>query len=178
MSVKVMMWADVLTMGLLLDDEQGKEATGLYFSALRLSQLALIMAPVVTWVVMPLASRAYARSAQEFDELVRRSLQIGLTVAIPLTALLALNADVVISVLQGSEYEPASRALRVLACMFVFTYVNMLGSTFLQVRGEGWVVVRATLATIVVDVVLVVLLVPSPIAASAKAERASGPPWH
>lgn len=160
LSVRVMSWADVLTMGFLLPDERGKDATGLYVSALRLSQLALILAPVVTWVVMPLASRARERSAAEFDELIRRSLQVGLTVAIPITALLSLNAGVVMGVMQGQRFEPAGRALSILACMFVFTYVNMLASTFLQIRGEGWVVVRATLATIVIDVTLVLLLVP------------------
>jgi O-antigen/teichoic acid export membrane protein len=147
-------------MGLLLRDDRGIEATGWYFSALRLSQLALILAPVVTWVVTPLASRALERSALEYRTLVRRSMQIGLTIAIPLTVVLALNADVVIEVLQGPKYAPASKALRVLSCMFVFTYVNMLAGTFLQVSNRGWVVVRATIATIAVDLVLLLVLVP------------------
>ena len=160
LAVRVMMWLDVTIMGVMLSDTRGKEATGLYFSAARLSQLALILAPVATWVLMPLASRTFQRSADEFGRLVRRTLQTGLTITIPLTALLALNADVVISVIQPPSYVPASRALRVLACMFVFTYLNILASTFLQIRGDGWVVVRATVATIVVDFVVLLVLVP------------------
>ena len=160
LAVRVMMWLDVTVMGIMLTDARGKEATGLYFSALRLGQLALILAPVATWVLMPLASRSFHRSAYEFQRLVQRSFQTGLTIAIPLTALLAMNADVVISILQPPAYFPASRALRVLACMFVFTYLNILASTFLQIRGEGWWVVRATIATIVVDLFMLLILVP------------------
>lgn len=160
LAVRVMMWLDVTLMGVMLSDERGKTALGLYFSAVRLAQLALILAPVALWVLTPLASRALARSQEEFQRLVRRSFQNGITIALPLTALLALNSDVVIAVLQPASYRPASKALRVLAAMFVLTYLNILASTFLQIRGDGWVVVRSTIATIVVDLVLVLTLVP------------------
>jgi O-antigen/teichoic acid export membrane protein len=158
--VRVAMWLDVTIMGIVLTDDEGIKATGWYFSALRLSQLALILAPVVTWVVTPLASRAYERSASEYRHLIRRSMQAGLTIAIPLSAVLALNADVVINIMQGPDYAPASRPLRVLSCMFIITYVNMLAGTFLQVSQRGWVVVRATVTTISVDLLLLVILIP------------------
>jgi O-antigen/teichoic acid export membrane protein len=147
-SVKVITWMDVAMVGLITNDNK---ETGYYNIALRISALALLLAPLIQWVVIPMAARAADRSRADFAQLVKRSFQWVLCAGVPMSLLLGLNADIVIrTFLKG--YLPAIPALRILSAVIALSYVSMLGATLLIADGRSWRVVRITFVTISIDI--------------------------
>ncbi len=149
-SVKVITWMDVAMVRLITNDDK---ETGYYNIALRISALALLLAPLIQWVVIPLASRAADRSRADFAQLVHRSFQWVLCAGVPLSLLLGLNADVIIRTAL-KEFLPAIPALRILSAVIALAYVSMLGATLLIADGRSWRVVRITFVTIAVDIAM------------------------
>jgi O-antigen/teichoic acid export membrane protein len=149
-SVKVITWMDVAMVRLITNDDK---ETGYYNIALRISALALLLAPLIQWVVIPLASRAAERSRDDFAQLVHRSFQWVLCAGVPLSLLLGLNADIIIKTAL-KEFLPAIPALRILSAVIALAYVSMLGATLLIADGRSWRVVRITFVTIAVDITM------------------------
>ncbi len=146
-SVKVISWLDVAMVKLLTGDDA---ETGYYHIALRISALALLLAPLIQWVVLPMAARAAERSRNDFAELVKRSFQWVLCAGVPLSLLLGLNADILISTALP-DFTPSIPALRILSGVIALAYVSMLGATLLIADGRSWRVVRITFLTIAID---------------------------
>lgn len=115
----------------LIEFMVGTEEVGWYGAASAIAGLTLLVTPLIGWVLMPMFARAFARSREEFNEQIRRSLQLILMVAIPASLMITLGADVWIHLLFGSAFAPAVLALRILACMFVLTYVAIVYSMVL-----------------------------------------------
>jgi O-antigen/teichoic acid export membrane protein len=111
---------------------------GWYGSASTLANLALLVAPLISWVLMPMYARAIARSREELFQAVRRSLELILSVSIPLSLAIAVGADVWIHLVFGASFAPAATALRILAPMFVVTYVGIVCSMALTLLDRGW----------------------------------------
>ncbi len=149
-SVKVIAWLDVALVKLLTGDDA---ETGYYHIALRISALALLLAPLIQWVVLPMAARAAERSRQDFAELVKRSFQWVLCAGVPMSLLLGLNADVLIETALP-DFAPSIPALRILSGVIALAYITMLGATLLIADGRSWRVVRITFLTIAVDTVM------------------------
>ena len=135
------------------------DEVGLYRAATQLSLVALLLAPVIGWILLPLMSRAMARSEEEFWKVLRRSMEIVMTIAIPLALLVSLNADVIIHNTIGPKFDAAVPALRVLAPMFIVTYVSLVGSSALVRLNRGWFVTRVTLGGVAVNVALNLFLI-------------------
>jgi O-antigen/teichoic acid export membrane protein len=156
LSVKVISWVDVALIKLITGDDS---ETGYYTIALRISALALLIAPLIQWVVLPLASRAAERSREDFAELVRRSFQWVLCAGVPLSLMLGLNADLLIQTALKESFEPAIPSLQILSAVIALSYVSILGATLLIADGRSWRVVRITFLTIAIDIVLNVYLI-------------------
>jgi O-antigen/teichoic acid export membrane protein len=120
----------------------------------------MLLSPLLFWVVMPLVSRAQARSEEEGMAVFRRALE-GIVVAIaPVTVLISAGSDILIRVAFGAKYAPAHVGLSILSLVFVMTYMNMLFSLHLIVQGMGWSVTTISVGSVFVTSALVVLLVP------------------
>ena len=65
-------------LGALLAGMAADSEVGWYGAASSLAGLSLLLAPLIGWVLMPLLARARARSREELDELVRRSIEATL----------------------------------------------------------------------------------------------------
>lgn len=126
---------------------------GIYRFAQNLTTIAYFPGTILPWVLIPLASKAAARSAEDLLTVIRRGIEIVLGVAIPMAVLLALHADTLITTF-ASEYTPAIPIVRILAFMLISTYVVTLAVTFLQVLDRSWVVIRVALIGIAIDGVL------------------------
>jgi O-antigen/teichoic acid export membrane protein len=124
---------------------------GYYGAANTIGGLALLATPLLGSVLLPLLSRAAARSAAELEDLVRRSLQLVLTLATPISLAIALGADVWIRLLFGQAYAPAAAALAIVAPTLLITYVNILCAYVLNVQHRAWIVTRNTLIGIAMD---------------------------
>jgi O-antigen/teichoic acid export membrane protein len=88
----------------------------------------------------------------------RRSLELLLVIAIPVSLMMGLAADFVIGTIFGRAFLPSIPALQVLAPMFVLTYVAMLSAMTLVLTGRGWTTTIISLSSIAANALLNVAL--------------------
>jgi O-antigen/teichoic acid export membrane protein len=154
------------TIGSMLDGAMMKnlssaEELGWYGGAKRIAAVALLLSPLVSWILMPLLTRARARSDDEFFAVLRRATEAVLVGAIPVTMMLSVGADVWIHVLyHKAPYDPAIPTLRVLAPSFVLTYVAVLLSTALILFDRGWQVTLVSIGSLALQPFLITFMVP------------------
>jgi len=148
---------DVSLMSFLTSDAE----VGWYGAAQNLAGLALMITPLMGWVLLPMFSRAAAVSEQHLDAIVRRTLEAVLSAAVPVTLLLGLGADVIIPTVFGPAFAPAVGSLRILAPIFILTYVAMVAATVLIRLERGWAVTAISLSGLVVNALLNWLLIPA-----------------
>jgi O-antigen/teichoic acid export membrane protein len=146
--------ADTL-LGFLANDRE----VGWFGLASTLAQIAELLAPLMGAVVLPLFSRIAARSYAELREVMRRTLELVLVFAISGTVVLGLGADVWVAIVGGPEYAPSVLPLRLLAPVFLLTYVGMLCADYLYLHGRSWAVTATCLGGLVLNSVVVATLV-------------------
>jgi O-antigen/teichoic acid export membrane protein len=132
---------------------------GWYAASSQVSNLGLVLVPLITGVCLPMFSRAQSRSEEELGVSIRRSLEVILMLAIPASLAIYLGADVWIRVLGGPGFEPAARSLRTIAPIFILTYVAILSASFLNLIDRAWTVTRSCLLGIFVNAALNVGLI-------------------
>jgi O-antigen/teichoic acid export membrane protein len=147
---------DITTLGFVVHDDT---IVGYYAAAANLAGLSLMMVPLMFSVLMPLMTRSFRRSPDEFWAVVRRAIAGLLTVAMPVTLFLALGAELWIRVVFGRAFGQSAVALRALAPQFVFTYVAMLLSMSLIVTGRAWTLTRISVTGLLLNPVLTVALI-------------------
>jgi O-antigen/teichoic acid export membrane protein len=133
---------------------------GWYTASARLAGPALLLAPLIQWVLLPVASRAAERSAEELALVMRRAFRAILPLSIPLSVALVILSEPLVRLLLGKPYLPSIAILRILAPMFILTYAAMLASTFLIRNDRAWLVARITLAGICLNSLLNAVLIP------------------
>jgi len=148
---------DVSLMSFLTSDVE----VGWYGAAQNLAGLALLITPLIGWVLLPMLSRAAARSEQDLDAVVRRAFEAVLSAAAPVTLLLGLSAGVLVPTVFGAEFAPAAASLRILAPMFVLTYAAMVASTVLIRLERGWAVTAISLSGLGANALLNAFLIPA-----------------
>jgi O-antigen/teichoic acid export membrane protein len=95
-----------------------------------------MVTPMIGWVLMPLFARARARSDEEYTQVMRRSLELVLAIAFPTSLFMALGAQEWVVLLYGPAYAPGGVSLKILASIFVLTYVAILSANALILTGE------------------------------------------
>lgn len=151
-AVAIMFYAriDVNIMALVLSDRE----VGWYGAAGNVAGIAMLMAPLMSAILMPQLARAAGRSNGELLGMFRRSLEIVLACAIPVSMLMFLSARLVVARVFGPAFAPAVRALELLSPMFVLTYLAMLSSTCLILQGRSWRVTVISLSSVALNAVL------------------------
>jgi O-antigen/teichoic acid export membrane protein len=132
---------DVSVLSFLTSDLE----VGWYSAAANLGSLTMLITPLIGWVLLPLMSRAAARSEEELATVTRRAMELILAASIPITLLLWLGSDVLVSVVFGAAFAPATRSLRILAPMFVLTYVAIVSAMTLVRLERGWTVTAVSM---------------------------------
>lgn len=133
---------------------------GFYGSAANFAGLSMLLAPVIGWVLMPQMSRAATRGEAELMQLVRRSMEMILATAIPVSLLMGIGADVWVRFMFGPAFAPATNALRILAPMFVFTYVAMITALALNLLGKAWRVTMVSSVACVLNGFANIVIIP------------------
>lgn len=146
---------DVMLLGLL----GSKEEVGFYGAAWGVAGLTMLLSPIFGWVLMPLMARAAARSEAELTALVRRSLEGCLVLTLPIMLAIGVGAETWIHLLSGDKYLPGALALRILAPLFVLTYVAMVSSTWLTMANQAWTVTLTSVIGMLVNPLLNWLLI-------------------
>jgi O-antigen/teichoic acid export membrane protein len=147
---------DISVMSFLASDME----VGWYAAASNLAGLTMLITPLIGWVLLPLTSRAAARSNEELTVLTRRAMELILVTAIPVTLLMCLGADVIVDMVFGAAFAPATRSLRILAPMFVLTYVAIVSACTLVRLDRGWAVTWVLMSGLAVSPLLNWLLIP------------------
>jgi O-antigen/teichoic acid export membrane protein len=137
----------------------GPDEAGWYAAASAIASLALLVAPLMSSVVMPTLARAAARSHEELFARIRGVTEFILVIAIPAALFIDLGADLGVRLLFGEAFAPATLALRLLAPIFVVTYVASILSTTLFMLGRTWTIAVISLGGLVVNVTLNLTLV-------------------
>jgi O-antigen/teichoic acid export membrane protein len=133
---------------------------GWYGAANNIAGIALLLSPLMGWVLVPLTARADARSPEDFKRLTQRTLTLIITVTAPITLFLSVGADLIVRILFGAAFSPAVISLRTLAPMFVLTYVAMASAGALIGRGKGWTLTAVSVATVAITPPLSWILIP------------------
>jgi O-antigen/teichoic acid export membrane protein len=133
---------------------------GWYAAASSIAGFALLATPLIGWVLMPTLARAAARSREDLFARLRRSTELILSVAIPASLFVSLASDLGVRTLFGDAFAPAGHALRILAPTFVVTYVAIVFAITLVMLDRAWTLTAISLAGLVVNVVLNLVLVP------------------
>jgi len=149
-----------LGMSVLEYIRKDEREVGWFAADQNLGYLCMLLSPILFWVVMPLLSRAQARSKEEGIEVFRRCLE-GIVVAIiPITVLISAGADILVRFAFRAAYLPAATGLSILSLVFIMTYMNMMFAMNLIVTGRGWSVTVISICSVFVSATLNLLFVP------------------
>jgi O-antigen/teichoic acid export membrane protein len=151
---------DVTLLGIL---GTGREV-GWYVAASTIAALSLLVTPIIDWVLTPVFARGVVRSRGELFAHVRQATEPILAVAIPVSLFLSVGADLWLRLLFGHAYASAVLALRILAGSSVLIYVAILYALTLIMLERAWTLTWISIAALVVNVGLNVVLIPRSIA--------------
>lgn len=132
---------------------------GLYSAAAELAQMTFVLVPMLGGVVMPLLARMQARSAAEYHEMVRRTLELILVLAFPPSLAIAVGSDVWVHLVLGDQYAASAWALSILGPTFLLTYTAVVLGIALNLSGGEWTVTTTSLLSMALNPLLVVGLV-------------------
>jgi O-antigen/teichoic acid export membrane protein len=133
---------------------------GWFAATQNLATLAMLLSPLLSWVVMPLLSRARARSEEEMMALLRRAIEALIITIAPVTVFISSSSEIAIRLAFGERYAPAATGLSILSLVFSVTYLNMILSSSLIVLGKSWPVTLISLASIVTMAGFMLVFVP------------------
>ena len=137
----------------------GPDEVGWYAAASAIASLALLIAPLMGWVLNPTLARAAARSREELFARIRDVTELILVIVIPAALFINLGADLGVWLLFGDAFAPATLALRLLAPTLVVTYASMILSTTLFMLGRTWTIAVIAFGGLVVNVAFNLTLV-------------------
>lgn len=135
------------------------EEVGWYSAANNFAALAMMISPVIGWVIMPLLARARERSDDEFFLVLRNSLRAVLVLAIPGALLIGLGAEFWVELAFGASFSPAEDAVRVLAPMFVASYLAILSSVALVILQRSWMLTLVSFVSLALEAAFIAVFV-------------------
>lgn len=138
----------------------GSEEVGWYTAAREIARLSALMSPVLSGVLVPMMSRSKHRSEEEFFAILRRGIEGVGVVAIPLTLMLALSAELLIVVPLKEKFLPAAESLRWLAPTFALAYFNVLLWIALMILDRSWTITIISFVGLALLPVFILVVVP------------------
>jgi O-antigen/teichoic acid export membrane protein len=133
---------------------------GWFAATQNIATLSMLLYPLLGWVIMPLLSRANARSSVEMMAILRRCIEALVILVAPITICISVGSELWIKLAFGPKYAPASIALSILSLQFVITYLNMALSSGLIILGRSWSTTVISLAAILSMAFFMLVFVP------------------
>lgn len=127
---------------------QDEREVGWFAASQNLGSLAMLLHPLLVWVVMPMLSRAQARSTEESALILRRAIEGLIIVIAPITTFISAGSDIFIRLAFGVKYAPATLGLSILSLVFAMTYLNIILASSLLVAGRSWTVTTISVVSI------------------------------
>lgn len=144
-----------LLLARIVDDTE----VGYYGAAFNFASLALFLSPLVGAALLPVLSKTAARSDQDMQDILSQAIELVLMLALPVSLIMGVGADIWSVFLFGKAYAPSAPSLRVLSGLFVLTYLSMLMVAGLLQRGRSWDVAAASLLGIVINPIMAYALI-------------------
>jgi len=144
----------------LLEFMTTRREVGWFGAASGFAGMTLLFAPLLSWVLVPLFARSAAESTDELFQMVRRSLELILALAIPVCLLMLVGADFWVLVLFGKAFAPAATALRILALATLLMYLSIVAVYALAVLNYTWRMSFTFLGGMVINPLCNLLLIP------------------
>lgn len=132
---------------------------GWYAASSTIANLALLITPLIGWVLMPTFARAAARSRDELFARTRSATELVLMIVIPVSLFISVGADLWVRILFGAAFAPAAMAVRILATTFVLMYVGIIYAITLMMLERAWTLTLIAFGGLVVNVAVNVLLI-------------------
>jgi O-antigen/teichoic acid export membrane protein len=133
---------------------------GWFAGAQNIAYLCALLTPLLWWVVLPLLSRAFARSEREGIGVLRRVLEGLVVVIVPMTVMVSAGSDVLIRLAFGDKFAPARTGLSIISLVFVMTYMDTVLAMALIVMGKGWSVTVISVTSVFITGGLMFVFVP------------------
>jgi O-antigen/teichoic acid export membrane protein len=111
---------------------------GWYGAAVQISSFTLILTPLLGGAILPLFSRAAARSQEELNAVGARTMSTILTFALAGGFAMAMASELMVRLTAGRDFLPAVPALMILCANFACTYVAVVSSYFMWAKGRPW----------------------------------------
>lgn len=150
---------------------------GYYGAAQNLASLTLLLAPLESWVVTPLLTRALLRSEDEFFSILRRATEGIVVLVVPATLMVSLGAERWLHLACGDKYAAGAASLASLAPSFVCTYVAVLFATALILLDRSWEVTRLSLMRLALQPALMMAVIPMAFARLGTGGAGRGDAW-
>ncbi len=144
-----------LTVAALEFVSSDEREVGWYGAAANLAGLAMLLSPLIGWVMMPLLARARERSEREAYAILRRAIEVLMVVIIPVTLFIWLAAEDVVRLAFGDRFIESAASLRVLAFDFMPMYLSIIASTVLILNGRHWAVTATSIVAILARAALI-----------------------
>lgn len=136
-----------------------ERAVGYYTTAATLYSTVMFIPVVLTTALFPLMARSFKDAPDALRRLNQKSFNIMFIVGVPVSLGLMAIAPALIRLIYGPAFAPAEVILSVMGVVVIFVYLNILIAQILisieQVNRWTVVLIIATLATIVLDILLI-----------------------
>jgi len=145
---------------LMLRGLAGVTQVGIYSAAVRLSEVWYFIPVAVSASLLPALMRARAQGARVYGDRLQRSYDLNAGLAYLVSIPLALASPWVVSAAYGAEFMDAGPVLAVHIWSSIFVFLGVARGQFLSNEGHVRFYLLATVAGLVVNVVLNLTLIP------------------
>jgi O-antigen/teichoic acid export membrane protein len=149
-----------LAMSTLEFIRKDEREVGWFAAAQNIASLAMLLHPLLVWVVMPMLSRVQARSEQEMLALLRKIIEALLIVVVPAATIIIAGADLLLHVAFGDRYAPAMSGLCILSLVFVMYYLSIILCNALVISGKSWSVTMVSSTAVLLMPLFMLVFVP------------------
>lgn len=149
-----------LAMSTLEFIRKDEREVGWFAAAQNIGSLAMLLHPLLVWVVMPMLSRVRARSENEMMFVVRRIIEALLILVAPVTTLITAGSPLFMHTAFGDRYLPAATGLSILSLVFLMYYLSIIMGNALIITGKSWSVTLISLSAVALMAVFMLVFVP------------------
>jgi O-antigen/teichoic acid export membrane protein len=133
---------------------------GWFAASQNLGSLAMLLHPLIAWIVMPMLSRARARSQAEMMTILRRCIEGLLIIITPASTLISAGADVFIHYAFGDKFAPAALGLSILSLVFILFYLSIILGSAMVIDNKSWALTVISLFAMAIMAIFMLIFVP------------------
>ena len=138
----------------------GETALGYYSNASKIVRMVFVLMTSICAVFLPRLSLYYNENKAAFTKLATMGLKIVLYLAIPAFFGVMLLSDIIVPVLFGNAFLPASTTLRILSpLIFIFSFAYITGHIILIICGKEKIILYAAISGAIINFVLNFILI-------------------